>query len=164
MPLAVSSLGGPNVVPGPGKKLGKGKNGKPPMVKVQTPTNVAKTVCTRFAQVKTGAESVLTEILDSVRSGQGTWAWAATHGPAFTTGLEKALKTLNSSRSEFHIEYMTHGLKELKDRYEDEELQVCLKSFDNLDKSINAVTREKTKLLGHLRTELEYSASEVHPA
>ena len=62
------------------------------------------------------------------------------------------------------MQYMTHGHDYVKTMYEENKLNSLYMSFEKLQPCVDDIKREKQKLLGHLRTEMEYEQADTQEA
>ena len=130
-----------------GQKLTGGKRGAGGTVD-KNPTQIAKAASTLYSVTITGADSLLWEVAHS-----GEWAFAKNYGPTFTEGLQQAVKECKMARTEFQKEFASREIKQLKEMYDEHELNVNMLTFEDLQPKIDKVVAEKKRLLGFLEAE-----------
>ena len=113
----------------------------------ENPEKIAKTAAVLYARAITGAESMLDEIANSDR-----WSFSKDYGPSFTKGLQDARQSLKDYPTYFQKEFMSREFKVLKEQYDENELKVAMKTFEDLMPGIKWVESEKNKLLGMLKS------------
>ena len=62
------------------------------------------------------------------------------------------------------MQYMTHGHDHVKNMYEENKLNSLYMGFEKLQPFVDDIKREKQKLLGHLKTEMEYEQADTQEA